>query len=532
MNPFSAFLQPRSAPLQVPDTFGALNQASMQRKELAERARQADANNAIQQGYLGVQQGQLGLQKEKQARQFADQERNEVEGLIQEYQEAVAKGEPQVIQDVLQKLKRFGMEVKQGQAPEPAQPKPISSISPFTGMPFLPHSPFQATQANVGDGLSSNARAEDPNDDRLMGQDEFENKLIGDSSAAPESMESGGSTTQEGKDYIQRTTGQSPGMDPGDEGRNGGVMDLDTDPGDAGRNGNVMDLDEPEPAQATPQPAQRIGPTGLPVIISRGGKQLYESGNQGRWQPLVSSVFEPYLNQSNPEIAQAAKNAQSLAGKLVGVDGIPPKDAIKFAMDRFEQDATRITDLERTRLGSKPRGGGGLLPGGILGKTDDSLNDDLDKVRTMWVNSAGYKKMEEQAGQMDDAEAGLMSPDGVAQNNALATLRRIQSGLTLNASEMRDFNGAAGALENIKKQFSRYLGQGQLPEEYRRQVQAVMAQMRNTVRQRMERGAQEAYDYWMQSRKRRASPEIIGEKGDALKRSLSGGADPNADLYD
>lgn len=512
MNPFSAFLQPVSRPLQAPDVFSELGRADMQRKDLAERQREADQHNATQQGYLKLQQDQ-------QSHKFAEEDRNEVEGLIKEYQDAVARGEPQGIQDAIQKLKRFGLDVTQQAAQEQAGATNKSkgtSISPFTGMPFMPHNPFTAEQSAVSDGTaSSGVRANDPNDDQLLDQSEFENKLIGEASGAPERMESGGQTTEEGKAYLQRILPQGP---------------AEPDPGDEGRNGRVMDLDAPELPAAQETETHQL-PGMLPVIVSKGGKELYRSGQAGRWSPLISSVFGPLAEQGDPASMEAGKRAQAMAEKLVTVDGISPSQAIEMAKGMYEKDLDRNAAFMRAQAVAKAKRPGGA-GGGFSGKTDDTLNDDLDKVRTMWVNSAGYKKMEENAGQLDDAEAGLLSPDGVSQNNALATLRRIQSGMTLNAQEMRDFSNAAGALENLKKQFSSFLGQGQLPDEYKRQVQGVIARMRQTINQRMERGAQEAYDYWMKSRGRRANSDIIKEKGEALKSSLSGAhGKSEEDLY-
>lgn len=511
MNPFSAFLQPRNNAIQVPNTFGDLSALAQNRKELKERAREADQNNAVAQGYLGIQQ-------KNQEHQFAEKDRSEVEGLIAEYQDAVARGEPQGIENAVQKMKRFGLDV----GPEAEKLPPgavrdekgnLTTRSPFTGLPFGPQNPMNLQQGAVSDdGTPSGVRANDPNDDHELSQKEFEDRLIGDTMA-----DSGIENSRTDGGFQQ--PGSRPMPDPGDEGRNGNVMDLDGASGGTGAPQAAPQAAQQTQSQSTP----RGLPGMLPLIVSRQGKELYRTGGQGRWSPLVQGVFGPLTTQGDANAQAAGKKAQALAEKLVTVDGISPADAIDIAHKMYEKDLDRNAAFSRAQVVARSKASG------QPDRTQDTLNDDLDKVRTMWVNSAGYKKMEEQAGQLDDAEAGLMSPDGVSQNNALATLRRIQSGMTLNATEMRDFQSAAGELEALRTRFSRLLGEGQLPDEYRRQVQNVMQQMRQTIQNRMQRGAQEAYDYWMQSRNGRAAPGVIQQKGKALKESL-GGKDPNADL--
>lgn len=331
----------------------------------------------------------------------------------------------------------------------------------------------------------------------------------------------------------------------------GGTWDGDTY---VGPSTDLGDVGSPEFQAAAAEESGQTAPKTVPglqtdllpsrLTISKGGKVLYSGApSTGRWSKMVSGVFDAFKDNPDPAVQQAAQQAGELASKLVQVDGVSPKDAIEFAAKRFESELSRANLLRRSTISAEARKKGGWGKGGgnaggfAVGagaKADAALNDDLDKVRTMWVNSESYKKLSEQTNMLDQAEGGLMSPDGVSQNNALATLRRIQSGLTLNASEMADFEGAAGYLEKLKKKFERYLGTGQLPDEYKRQVAAAMQQMRSVAQRRMERGAQEAYNYWMKSRARAGDQDIIKEKGEALKQSLSpqSDSDPNSHLWE
>lgn len=525
MNPFAAFLQPTNRVIQGAPSFSELENMAAGRRQEKQRALENEQQNTRANAALKLQQ-------DYQSRKFSKEDQAEVEGLLAEYQSAEDQGDQVSLSRAAQKLKRYGMDVSPGERSPEAKGLPtqlLPNLRDFTG---------QASQ------VPQNLRDFTGSPESGLSQEDFEAQLIASAANQPSRYEQGGQTTDEFKSQIQQVDDLGDVDSPEFQ---AAAASESAEPVDMG------DVDSPEFQAAAKAEAGEPSPnaTGLPTqilrsargaTISKGGQTLYESqGPSGRWQPMVTSVFEPFTSHQTPEIAQAAQRAQAMASKLIGVDGIAPKDAIEFAFKQLNDEANRITGLERTRLGSRPRYGGGGSGGGLYtlgagGKADAALNDDVDKVRTMWVNSAGYKKMEEQAGLLDDAEAGLMSPDGVAQNNALATLRRIQSGLTLNAQEMRDFSTSAGALENLKRQFSRYIGKGELPEEYKRQVAATMANMRRIIDQRMERGAQEAFDYWQKTRGRSAAPEIVTEKGEALRESLRGGTsrrpDPNADLYE
>lgn len=272
------------------------------------------------------------------------------------------------------------------------------------------------------------------------------------------------------------------------------------------------------------------------TITDAKGRELYRATGDAqavaeRQRLRAQSVFSELAKGAGDDVErQLIQQAGDTAAGLIGT--MPLEKAVKTGLDLYQDAMRRRNAMAVVEANRKPRfgsggGGGGKYALGASGKADAALNDDADKVRTMWVNSEGYKKLAEQVSMLDDAEAGLMSPDGVAQNNALATLRRIQSGLTLNASEMRDFEGAAGMLEALKKRYERYVGQGELPEEYKRQVAAVIASMRSVADRRMERSSQEAYDYFMRTRARAGAPEIVQEKGEAIRDSLRGATKSN-----
>lgn len=549
MNPFSAFLQP--APQRPLDMSGAgdIVRTVQEGRQFKQRQLENTQQNDRANSYLKIQQDQ-------QSRKFTEEEQKQQEALLAEYHDAVDKFDPsdpgsQVrIQRATEMMKRFGIDSQQSGHPP-------ANLRAFTGQDLLPsvpkakpnaeasEKPFQNPIDQAVETEQASREALRAKNEAPLSQEDAEAKLIADAEAnpAPERMETPEGTTPEARAYLDKAHPAGPDELPPPTRDMG---DVDSPQFRAAAKNEVMDLDEGRPPQQIGQPLEtsaqapqaaaalppRLPGQFLPTIISKGGKVLESSpGQAGRYSPMVAAVFEPYTRHENPEIAQAGQKAQALAARLASVDGVTPKQAIEIAGKQMQEEIQGIQQLQRTIIGSRAHvvgsgKGGGDYSVGAGGKADAALNDDVDKVRTMWVNSAGYKKMEEQAGQLDDAEGGLMSPDGVAQNNALATLRRIQSGLTLNAQEMADFEGSAGFLERVKKKFERYLGTGQLPEEYKRQVRGTMAHMRQIINQRMERGAQEAYDYWMSTRGRAAKPEIVKEKGAALKSSLRGATPP------
>jgi len=519
VNPFSAFLQPRNNAIQVPNTFGDLSAMAQQRKELAERTREADQHNAYNQGMLKLQQDQ-------QSHKFADQDRSEVEGLISEYQDAVARGEPQGIENAVQKMKRFGLDV----APEAEKLPPgavrddkgaLTTRSPFTGLPFGPQNPLNLQQAAVSDdGTPSGIRANDPNDDHELSQKEFEDRLIGDTM-----VDSGIENSRTDGGFQQ--SGSRPMPDPGDEGRNGNVMDLDQvfgDPGDAGRNGQVMDLDVAPaqvPQQAQAQPAPRGLPGMLPLIVSRQGKELYRTGGQGRWSPLVQGVFGPLAMQGDARSQAAGKKAQALAEKLAGVDGITPEQAIKVAMDAYEKDLNRGSAELRTKLGAQARGAAQKETAESIDKYGDNIEQALQHTG---IPAAETK--------LSAAEDAIMSDDPALQKDALKMILQARSGLTVSEGERRSYQMVDGLIPFVQNTWAQWSGQPMSPETRKSLLNIIqnMRQANSGLRDAI--SAREVERYKAQNENKLA-PKLLERRAGALGAPLSAPAKGKSeeDLY-
>lgn len=509
MNPFSAFLQPINRPIQAPDVFGELSNLAQQRKEMKERARESDQNNAIQKGYLQVQQ-------DNQSHQFAKQDQDMVEGVLKEYQDAVARGEPQQIQDAIQKMKRFGLDVNQAEAPKALDKS--TSISPFTGLPFQTHDPMQADDPGaVGDGTSmTGVRANDPNSNRLLGQKEFEDQLIGDSSARPETMESGGETTPEGRGYIERTAPRSAGESMG------------ADPGDAGRNGNVMDLDaESQPTGPSPGASPQMAPGlpgMLPMVVSRQGKELYRSGQNSRWSPLVQGVFGSLAEQQDPKAAAAGKRAQALAEKLVGVDGVSPEQAIKFAMDAYEKDLTRMSAELRTAVGAKARGGSSAA------QREPSESPHIYDAAAR-TQAATIQKEDVKYASLEDK---LNSGDPGQQRDALNELYTIRAGTAVSAAEDNRVAGIVSMLDKWRNRFQQWTG-GPMSPDMLRAMQEIVASKREINRDMVEQIYNHQADVYESFNKSKVKPEELQNRSTAIRQGakvVAGGAPKSEeDLY-
>jgi len=485
MNPFSAFLQPTHQTIEVPNTFGQLGALAQQRKELAERQREADQHNATQQGYLKLQQDQ-------QAHKFAEDDRNEVEGLISDYQTAVARGEPQQIQDAIQKMKRFGLEVQE-QAPKDNS----TSISPFTGLPFQAHNPLSSQAPSVGDeAQNTGVRAIDPSDDHLLTQKEFEDRLIGDSmtdSGIQNSVADGGFKMP----------------DPGDEGRNGKVMDLD-----------APDAQPVQPASGEQSPAGMYPklPGGLPVIVSRQGKELYRSGQQGRWSPLVQGVFGSLTEQQDPKAAAAGKRAQALAEKLVGVDGVSPEQAIKFAMDAYEKDLNRSSAELRTSIGAKART---MAP---QKETAESIDKYADNIETA-LQHAGIPAAETKLSAAEDA---IMSDDPALQKDALKMILQARSGLTVSEGERRSYNMVDGLIPYVQNTWAQWSGQPMSPQT-RQSLLNIIQNMRQANGQLRDAISSREVERYKAQNENKLAPKVLERRAGALGAPLKT-KDPNADL--
>lgn len=511
MNPFSAFLQPRNNAIQVPNTFGDLSALAQNRKELKERTREADQNNAVAKGYLGIQQ-------KNQEHQFAEKDRSEVEGLIAEYQDAVARGEPQGIENAVQKMKRFGLDV----GPEAEKLPPgavrddkgaLTTRSPFTGLPFGPQNPMNLQQGAVSDdGTPSGVRANDPNDDHELSQKEFEDRLIGDTM-----VDSGIENSRTDGGFQQ--SGSRPMADPGDAGRNGNVMDLDAasepnDPGDAGRNGQVMDLDDQTqaqaPQQAQAQPVPRGLPGMLPLIVSRQGKELYRTGGQGRWSPLVQGVFGPLAAQGDARSQAAGKKAQALAEKLVGVDGISPEQAIKFAMDSYEKDLNRGSAELRTQIGARARAAQAPKE---TAESIDKYGDNIEQA----LQHTGIPAAETKLAAAEDA---IMSDDPALQKDALKMILQARSGLTVSEGERRSYTMVDGLLPFVQNTWAQWSGQPMSPQTRQSLLNIIqnMRQANSGLRDAI--SAREVERYKAQNENKLA-PKLLERRASALGAPLA-----------
>jgi hypothetical protein len=294
------------------------------------------------------------------------------------------------------------------------------------------------------------------------------------------------------------------------EGTNGSVMDLDAeDP-------TPLQIGEQAPQQAN-RPPPRLATQLLPTVVSKGGKQLYEStGPSGRWSPMVSGVFEPFLQHENPEIGSAAKRAQQMASKLIEVDGIAPKDAIKMGMDYLNGEAGRIINLERTKLGTRRSfSGAGGTTTGLLGKNDDraeSVDKYGDNIRSALQNAGIPKSMEN----VGIAESALMSGDPALQKDGLKALLLARSGLTVSEGERQSYSTLDGGMSLAQDTLAKWTGQPLSPGT----VQALLKVVRN-IRQVNQTTAkriadQEERRYRAQNRDK-VAPDRLDERARTLR---------------
>jgi hypothetical protein len=499
MNPFSGFLQPpqqRSPLAGAADTFTDLSRLSLARQQEKNRVAEASTDNARADQYLKLQQTD-------QASRLGQQDQKQVEALLAEYQDAEDQGDPIRLSRAAQMLKRFGMDVAPGKS------------------------------AGLPGALPSQASPQEAN----LSQEDFESQLIGGEAGAYSNVEE---TELASRDALRKRNAATEPDIAGHLKSVGGLPPLKLNSREeqdaSGAPVDMGDVDSPEFQKAArdevrPELKNTAAPSlpgGLPTVISRNGKQLYEStGPSGRWSPMVQSVFQPFTTHANPDIGAAAQRAQQVTAKLIEVDGIAPKDAIKIGMDYLNGEATRITNLARTELGTRPKWGGGGAASGILGPKEDraeSIDKYGDNIRAALQN-AGIPKSMEQAG---IAESALMSGDPALQKDGLKALLLARSGLTVSEGERRSYSTLDGGLSLAQDTLAKWTGQPLAPGTVKallsvvRNIRSVNEQTANKI------AAQEKRRYEVQN-KDKVAPERLKERADALLPNA--GADDEESLY-
>lgn len=550
MNPFSAFLQPvqQRSPLQgAAETVQNLSRMDFARKQEDNRVREASLDNTRADQYLKLQQGDL-------AHRFNELDQKKLMALTEAYKLAEDQGDQVQMSRALQDLKAFGgADVSQGGTkPAPALPGQLlpsvqiaggGAPNDFTGTapkdePDLSQEDFEAQLTGEGKNpIDQAAATELSTRDKLRARNETaEPDIAGHlKSVAPLKalkLNTPEQQASQGSDLTDPGT-QSAGSVPASE-----VMDLDA-PG-------ALPKVAKETQSAAPQVAgerriPQLPGQSLPTVISKGGKTIYEStGPSGRWQPMVASVFEPLAQNQNPEVAQAAKNASDLAQRLVAVDGVSPKDAIEFAAKRFEAEAGRIINLERTKLGSKPRGGGagGSAVGdaALTGKELALLGDDAQQLMLSITAKPEYQKVSVMDDVLNGAESALQSNDPLRQQQAISDIMRARSGLTVRKDEEQSLKNAAGLWEGLRANLSQKSGYG-LTEDYRNSLAQAITAQRAINQQIRRRIAQETKQFYITTRT--TSDTDTGSRATQVRRNAGGvekmlsrsaGGDPDADL--
>jgi hypothetical protein len=394
----------------------------------------------------------------------------------------------------------------------------------------------------TGEGLDPVAQGEMAARQKLqarMGQEEpelspeeFERRMIDNPQPEPERYEQDGKTTDEYRKMLPQAPEESVDMGDVDS------PEFKAAAAQEGTNGDVIDLDKESPAplqigetQAQPPRLSTQLLPSRPTVVSKAGKQLYEStGPSGRWGPMVAGVFEPFLNHDNPEIGAAAKRAQAMSAKLIEVDGVAPKDAIKIGMDYLNGEANRAINLERTKIGSKPRFGGGGTSGGsgILGPKDDraeSIDKYGDNIRTALQN-AGITASEQK---LAAAESAILSDDPALQKDAIKALLQARSGLTVSEGERRSYLGVDGLLPQAENMLLGWAGKP-MTETSRRSILSIIRNMRQANAKTIESIKAEEKRRYEAQNKRKVAPEVLRERSDALYTPPSGG-ETEEDLY-
>lgn len=605
MNPFSGFLQPQNnRPLEGLASTQDLLRVIQGNKEMAQRKLENEQQNARGNAYLKLQQDdqshRWSAEEQKQVESLLA-EYHEAEDQddpirlsraaqklkrfgMDVSQGGVGGAPPANLQDfngAKPSLKALTGE----QLLPPVKPGP-AQLQALTGQPPNPIDAAVQQEMESRKALATKAAA--PEQD--LSQEDFEQQLIDGSGKLPERMENGGETTPEMKAMLPQAPDEddgrlaSPGyqkipnrMVPVSEsdvesfrqrmpGRNTGPMteaeiesfrdrgpaslrgpvlmsqsDI-TDPGTPSAGSVAADFDADSPDMEPVQKPRRLATQLLPTVVSKNGKQLYEStGPSGRWAPMVSGVFEPFLQHENPEIASAAKRAQAMASKLIEVDGVAPKDAIKLGMDYLNGEATRTVNLERTKLGSRPRGGGGggaTTGGGLVTGREASaraaLSDDMDATVRLFSSNEKLSNLNESDRLLGAAENSLNSDNVASQWDAINQVVAARSGKTVSDRERNLYKNLAGLASNLKNQWKQIAGTP-MEESYKRQIRQVIAEIRALNQQEREQIGAAAYDYHKRKIRGRVPDAQADEDAQAVRGAITGqfdakAVDPNADL--
>lgn len=541
MNPFSAFLQPptQRSPLAGAGEFvQGLQQLALQKRGQEFREKESGLDNARADSYLKLQQGQ-------QARTFSDADKKEVESLLAEYQDAEDQGDPVRLSRAAQMLKRFGMDVSQGGMDPRAAA--FTGAPPLPGMlPSVPQGVTIAGEGGAQDFTGTSPDGVNPIGDAITAEQESRAALQERNEVTPPDRDAEVEALlrqkvapgQKRQAPPLSSTGL-PTVTPGDP------ADI-TDPGTKSAGSVEADFSADEPAETSsqaPQAAAAFSPGlggGLPVRITKGGKTLYEStGPSGRWAPMVQSVFQAASQHQDPEFAAAGKRAQEMATKLIGVDGIAPKDAIKFAASQLENEIQNITNLRRTELGTRPKyAGGGGSASGVNAKARLPLS------KEMLASARFYKSENIQQGLQgyESALSSLNSENPASQNDSINQLIAARSGKTVSDRERALYDRMSGVWEQAKKTFNMAAGE-QMPALYRKQLRQLMTEARDALVEEREKRALAAQQFHTTRMRGAMTPEEIAADAagvaDAVRFGDGGGGppempspqDPNADLY-
>ena len=361
-----------------------------------------------------------------------------------------------------------------------------------------------------------------------LSQEDFEADLIANSKSIPESPEEPPPLPGQALPPVERTTAGPQAASATSE-----VIDLDTDFPEPLRIGEASQPTAPRPAGQPNQPAPLTSNL-PPVRISKGGKSIYEStGPSGRWEPMVKGVFEPFLAHQDPQIAAAANRAQAISTKLIGVDGVAPKEAIKMGMEYLQGEATRITNLQRTEMGTRPKYFGGGGGSGVMGKKQDAAESIRGYIKD---GQTATSKLGESDRLLQQAEALANSPDPALQRNAIDILVQSRSGATVSDRERARYDQLDGAISQAQNFIARWTG-GPLDPEYVNKIKMVIAEQRRinqVTREEIATDLTEAYA--AQNEGKIQDPKVFERRKkavtSAIKRGDSGGEDPNADLYE
>jgi hypothetical protein len=547
INPFSGFLQPptQSSPLAgAAQHMLALSERQRQHGQDQQRALENSQQHALAQRGATRADAQLALQQGEQAHRFTAEEQKQVEGLLAEYQDAEDQGDQVRLSRASQMLKRFGMDVSQAQKPAPLPGQLLPDVQAFTGE----KPPIDGV---VKEEMASREalRAKNAAPEQDLSQEDFESQLVNGSAPGPSRYEEGGKTTDEFKAMLPQSAEEptdlgevdSPAFKAAAE-TEGGVIDLDKESPTPLQIGQLPKVQAAQGQEAPQGPPPRLPGQLLPTVVSKGGKQLYEStGPSGRWAPMVSGVFDQFVQHENPEMAAAGKRAQSLATKLISVDGYSPKDAIKEAGTYLNGEANRITGLERTKIGSRRAGGTGggstvVGDAALTGKELAVLGDDAQQLMLSITAKPEYQKVKVMDDVLDGAESALQSDDPVRQQQAISDIMRARSGLTVRKDEEASLRNSAGLWEGLMSKLTQQAGYG-LTQDYRQSLAQAIAAQRAINQQVRSRIASETKQFYITTRT--TSDTDTGSRATQVRRNAGGidkmlsrsaGSDPNADL--